>query len=146
MSFSQKTEYQERRYNLDDPSQRDMIKNFERQLNGRSFEVFLLAEGLLTKRFPYQKQGAIVYERLEEYQEACKKWAALSTLRNRQAYAEREEHIANFGGECSDAQCVYCRTWFKRNRQFLLNNFSVEGIASVVGAANDEIRAEDIPF
>ena len=82
-----------KRYNIDDPGTRQMIKDFEMELNGRRINEYCRDEKLTTKqRSPYDVYGdAIVMGREQLFGEAWKKWSALGELKRRREYANRME-------------------------------------------------------
>ena len=81
------------RYDLDNYEHKEIIKEFERELNGRDLEKYLFDEKVITKQKPpYDKFGyAIVSDRTNDYAEAWKKWNGLQDLRGRRAYAGKKE-------------------------------------------------------
>ena len=80
-------------YDLDNQEHRETIKAFERELSGRELEQYLYDEKIITKqKLPYDKFGyAIVFGRINDYSEACKKWSGLQNLGERRAYAGKKE-------------------------------------------------------
>lgn len=139
-------------YDLNNPEHKQIIKDFETLLNGRTIEQYLYDEKIIVnQKPPYDKFGyAIVSDRTNDFAEAQKKWNGLQDLWGRRFYAEKMEHQSFFdGGECGEWQCKYCVGWFERNRNALIKKMSVgepREVAPVVAEAEDEIRISDIPF
>src|SRR3990167_6308226 len=81
-------------YDLYNPEHRQRIKDFENELNGRSFEQFCFDIGFTIKneKYPY---GAMNYSRLNEYEDARLKLGALRALKDIRKSAEKKEAEAN---------------------------------------------------
>ena len=70
----------EQRYDLYNPKDRETIKEFERELNGRSWEQYALDTGLMIKNEHY-KTGAVVKSKNWDYFCQSKKYYMLQHLK-----------------------------------------------------------------
>ena len=94
------------RYDLDNYEHKQIIKEFEQELNGRDIEQYLYDERIITKQKPpYDKFGyAIVYDRTNDYTRLWQKWNSLQDLKNRRIYAGKKEleQLDKTKGELAD--------------------------------------------
>lgn len=109
---TQTEEKKETTYNLSDPREREIIKDFEEMINGRSWETYCYDMGYMVKNSRYPT-GAVVKSRLENYFQDREKWRAMEVLRERRKYAHRQEHLTNLQAigleECPDKPDTECR-------------------------------------
>src|SRR3990167_227235 len=77
-------------YDINNPADREIIRQFERELNGRDFEQYCYDTGLMIKNDRY-KYGAIVYSHLAQYEEFRKKKRGLEALRFSREMAKKHE-------------------------------------------------------
>ena len=89
------TETKTQGLDIDDPAIRQVVKDFEFELNGRHINQYLLDEKITTKQPPpYIIYGdAIVRGRENNFSEAWNKWSALGTLKRRRQFAQKQEEL-----------------------------------------------------
>ena len=85
-----KQTYQEReKYNLENPVDKMIILDFEKEIKGKTFWQYLLFKGYarINNHYP---EGAVLYSKIQEVTSAREKYYALSDLEKRREYAKEK--------------------------------------------------------
>ena len=81
---------QEDKYLIDVPADREIIREYEREFGGQSFEQVLIQKGYL-RLTDYYPNGVIDQSKLEEINDLREKHKALMELWKRRDYCEKKE-------------------------------------------------------